>query len=246
MVRKPIAGRPLSRARKRDSERTKRTILASALKEFSQHGYSGARIERIAKTAKCNIRMLYHYFGNKEDIYVAVLERAYEDIRVRESELNLKSEEPLEGILKLMRFTFEYFANNPQFEGLLHNENMMRGRFVLRSKRVAQTAIPLRDGIADLLRRGQASGILRPDLDPVQIYVTIAALSRFHLANAYSLSALLKTNLTLAEWRTKRLSHACELLLAYLATPQNSMLGDLPRVAKPSDPRHPLSLVSRE
>ncbi len=221
MIRKPTARRPLSRARKRDSERTKRAILASALKEFSQHGYSGARIERIAKTARCNIRMLYHYFGNKEDIYVAVLERAYDDIRARENEINLKREKPLEGILKLMRFTFEYFASNPQFEGLLRSENMMQGRFVLRSKRVNQTARPLRDGIADLLRRGRASGVLRPDLDPVQIYVTIAALSRFHLANAYSLSALLETDLTRVDWRKKRLAHACALLQSYVTMPQS-------------------------
>lgn len=220
MIRKTTGGKPLSRARKRDSERTKRAILTSALEEFSQHGYSGARIERIAKTARCNIRMLYHYFGNKEDIYVAVLERAYENIRARENEINLKLEEPLEGIMKLMRFTFEYFASNPQFEGLLRSENMMRGRFVLGSKRVSQTARPLRDGIADLLRRGRASGVLRPDLDPVQLYVTIAALSRFHLENAYSLSALLETDLTLGKWRKERLSHACALLQAYVTTPQ--------------------------
>jgi AcrR family transcriptional regulator len=220
MLRKPVAEKPLPRVRKRDSERTKRAILSSALKEFSQYGYSGTRIDRIAKSAKCNIRMLYHYFGSKEGIYIAVLERAYDDIRARESELDLKREEPLEGILKLMRFTFEYFANNLQFEGLLHNENMMRGRFVLRSKRVAQTAMPLRNALADLLRRGEASGALRPGLDPVQIYVTIAALSRFHLANTYSLSALLKTDLTLPSWRKERLSHACNLLRAYVAAPE--------------------------
>lgn len=221
MVKKPISEKT-AKSVPRDSERTKRAILASALNEFSSHGYSGARIERIALKAKCNIRMLYAYFGNKDDLYLAVLERAYEDIRARESELSLKREEPLEGILKLLRFTFEYFANNPQFESLLHNENMMRGKFVLQSNRVDQTAIPLRDSIADLLRRGQKSGVLRRELDPVQIYVTIAALSRFHLANAYSLSALLKSDLTLPDWRKERLSHATELLKAYLLPPQQT------------------------
>jgi AcrR family transcriptional regulator len=216
MLGKPEAKKSLGRGRKRDSERTKRAILQSALKEFSQHSYSGARIDRIAKTARCNIRMLYHYFGSKEGIYIAVLELAYDDIRACEAELDLKREEPLEGILKLMRFTFEYFANNLEFEALLHNENMMAGRYVLRSKRVALTAVPLRNSLADLLQRGEASGALRPGLDPAQIYVTIAALSRFHLANAYSLSALLKTDLNLANWRKQRLLHACKALRAYL------------------------------
>ena len=226
MGEKPAAEKPLGRGRKRDSERTKRAILSSALKEFSQYGYSGARIDRIAKMAKCNIRMLYHYFGSKEGIYIAVLELAYDDIRARESELDLKREDPLEGILKLMRFTFEYFANNLEFEALLHNENMMSGRYVLRSKRVAQTAVPLRIALASLLRRGEASGALRSGLDPVQIYVTIAALSRFHLANAYSLSALLKSDLNLADWRRQRLLHACRVLQAYVVAPQNRPRAD--------------------
>ena len=166
MATKVKPARSFGSVRKSNSARTKSAILNAALKEFSQRGYSGARTERIAQLAKCNIRMLYQYFGSKEALYLAVLERAHLDIRAGESKLNLQDEEPLEGILKLLRFTFDYWANNPEFNDLLVNENLMLGKFMFRSKRVVRTAMPLRDSIADLVRRGQANGVFRPGLDP--------------------------------------------------------------------------------
>jgi AcrR family transcriptional regulator len=226
MATKAKPGGSLVKVRKRDSARTKNAILNAALQEYSQRGYSGARTERIAQLAKCNIRMLYQYFGNKEGLYLAVLEHAHMDIRAGESELNLQDEEPLEGVLKLLRFTFDYWTRNPQFNALLVNENLMHGKFMFRSKGIVRTALPLRDSLADLVRRGQASGVFRSGLDPIQIYVTISALSRFHHTNGYSLSALLKTNLASKAWQQKRLLHACELLKAYLMKPQNTSFAD--------------------
>ncbi len=99
--------------RRRDAERTRNALMKAALKEFSQHGFAGARMDQIAKTAKCNIRMLYHYFGGKKGLYVAVLEAAYADLRQKESELRIAVDRPLEGMLELMRFTFVYFQNSP-------------------------------------------------------------------------------------------------------------------------------------
>lgn len=209
---------PPAKGRKRDPERTRKAILAAALREFAQQGYSGARIEKIAQTAKCNIRMLYHYFGNKKNLYVAVLEGAYDDIRRREAQLQIDLERPLEGLMELLRFTFDYFEKNPNFEGLLRTENLMHGKFVRRSAHVTEAGFPLRKTIADLIASGQTKGVLRPDLDPVQIYVTITALSRFHLANAFSLSALLDTDMTRPEWRRARWNHSVELMKAYLTT----------------------------
>jgi len=202
--------------RKRDAERTRKAILAAALKEFAQAGFAGARIERIVKAAKCNIRMLYHYFGDKKGLYLAVLESAYVDLRAREAELKIDFDRPLDGLLDLQRFTFEYFEKNPRFEGLLRNENLMQGKFVAQSRMVTETAFPLRRTIERLIESGQRQGLFGPDLDPVQLYVTIAALSRFHLANGYSLSVTLDTDMATAEWRKARLGHALALLKGYL------------------------------
>ena len=211
------AAAPLSEpTRKRNSERTRAALMKAALKEFSQHGFSGARIDRIAKSAKCNIRMLYHYFGDKKGLYVAVLEAAYADIRQKEAALSIDPEKPLEGMMELMTFTFAYFQDNPMFEGLLRAENMMQGKFVSRSKPVPEAATSLKQTIRTLIESGQAKGLFRDGLDPIHIYVTITALSRFHLANAYSMSAVLGVDLRDKAWRADRLAHCRQLLEAYL------------------------------
>jgi AcrR family transcriptional regulator len=205
--------------RKRDSERTRAALMKAALKEFSQHGFSGARIDRIARAAKCNIRMVYHYFGDKKGLYVVVLEAAYADLRQKEAALTIDLDRPLEGLSELMRFTYVYFQSNPMFEGLLRAENMMQGKFVLRSKPVPEGAFSLKKTIGDLIASGQAKGLFREDLDPIQLYVTMTAFSRFHLANAFSMSAVLGVDLRDKDWRKQRLEHCLELLRAYLSKP---------------------------
>jgi AcrR family transcriptional regulator len=202
--------------RKRDSERTRTALMKAALKEFALHGFAGARIDRIADAAKCNMRMLYHYFGSKEGLYVAVLEAAYADLRRKEAALKIDVEQPLEGMLELMRFTYLYFQNNPMFEGLLRAENIMQGRFVRRSKPVPEGAVSLKKMIGDMIVSGQRKGIFRDNLDLVNVYVSMTALSRFHLANAYSMSSVLGVDLQDTDWRKQRLDHCLEVFRAYL------------------------------
>jgi len=228
---KPFSGRSIAvkaktsetgaqmESRKRDPERTRNALIKAGLKEFSQKGFLGARIEQIAAGAKCSIRMLYHYFGDKKGLYLAVLESAYADIREQEAKLEIDYDKPLIGMLELLRFTFEYFEANPMFEGLLRNENLMQGKFVSRSRQVPQGAVSRKTLISDLIASGQAKGIFRDNLDPVQVYVTITALSRFHLSNAYTMSAVLETDLRSKAWRKERLQHCFDLLEAYLINP---------------------------
>jgi len=209
---------PQRNPRKRDAERTRQTILTAAGREFAQNGFDGARIERIVKAAGCNIRLLYHYFGNKKQLYLTALEGAYDDIRSEEAKLGLDPDCPVEGLVKLLEFTFHYFQSNPVFEGLLRAENMKRGKFVKQSPRVAERALPLIATIQALIASGRTKRVLRDDLDAVDLYVTITALSRFHLANAYSLSTLLGTDLTKPAWREQRLNRCRDLFVAYLTS----------------------------
>lgn len=205
--------------RKRDAERTRGALLKSGLKEFSQNGFMGTRMEKVAKGAKVNIRMLYHYFGDKKGLYAAVLESAYADLRQEEALIEIDLDKPLEGMLDLAKFTFLYFQNNPLIEGLLHAENMMQGKFVSKLRPVPEGGFVLKKTIGELIASGQAKGLFRPDLDPVNIYVTMTALSRFHLANAHTMSAVLETDLRDKAWREKRLQHSLDVITAYLVKP---------------------------
>jgi AcrR family transcriptional regulator len=75
----------------RDAEATRARILATALTEFAAHGYSGGRIDRIAKAAESNVRMIYAYFGNKSGLFEAALRDAIvsmaEEVPPRPSDL---------------------------------------------------------------------------------------------------------------------------------------------------------------
>ena len=80
--------------RSRDAARTQAEILSVAVREFADHGFHGARVARITKAAKCTSRMIYHYFGSKEQLYLAALDSVYASIRNQEAQLNIAEGAP--------------------------------------------------------------------------------------------------------------------------------------------------------
>jgi AcrR family transcriptional regulator len=200
----------------RDPERTRARILAAATDEFARYGLGGARVDRIANAADTNKRMLYYYFGNKEGLFLAVLEATYAHIRTAEMRLKLDSVEPLEGIRRLVAFTWRYYLENPHFLTLLNSENLHKARHLKTSKRIAAMHSPFVATIADLLARGERSGAIRSGIDPVQLYISIAALSYFYLSNQHTLSTIFVRDLLSPRARGARLRHMTELIDAAL------------------------------
>lgn len=201
---------------RRNSERSRERILRAATEEFARHGLGGARVERIAARAGANKRMLYYYFGNKDDLFLAVLEAAYARIRNAEKALRLEDVEPEEAIRRLIAFTWNYYLEHPEFLTLLNSENLHRGRHVRRSRRVAQMHSPFVATIREVLERGARAGRFRRGVDPVQLYISIAGLGYFYLSNRYTLSAIFQRDLMSARQRAARLRHMTELVLGYL------------------------------
>ncbi|HEY8507365.1 MAG TPA: TetR/AcrR family transcriptional regulator [Steroidobacteraceae bacterium] len=207
---------PAREPRIRDAALTRMRILKAAISEFAEHGLSGARMDAIARRAGANMRMLYHYYGSKEDLYLTVLEHVYEDIRTREQQLNLEHLDPQEAMLALFEFTFSHFAQNPEIVSLWSGENMQRARFLSRSRRATEISSPLLTAIESTLRRGQKAGIFRPKISALQLYVSMVALSYFHISNAYTLSTIFRTDLHSKKWQDERRAHAREMIMAYL------------------------------
>ncbi len=204
-------------ARPRDPERTRRAILDAAKSEFCQHGLTGARIERITRKSHSNTRMIYHYFGNKEGLYLAVLESVYGAIRKQEQALDLAEADPVEGIRRLVGFTFDFFGSHSDFIALISAENIQRARFLKRLPSIQAMTTPLVEAIRDLLRRGQEKGLFRHDVDPVQLYVSIVAQSQLHISNRHTLSVLFDRDLRDGDWLAARRAHTMDLILSYLA-----------------------------
>ena len=93
-----------SRVVKRDPERTRAKILEAATDEFTKHGLGGARVDRIAKRAGTNERMLYYYFLSKDQLFLTVLENVYIKLAEAEKALDLGHLDPLEAVGKLVEF----------------------------------------------------------------------------------------------------------------------------------------------
>lgn len=200
----------------RDPEGTRARILAAARDEFARYGLGGARVDRIAAAADTNKRMLYYHVGNKESLYLAVLEAAYADIRAAERKLSLETLAPPDAIARLIAFTWQYFIEHPEFLALLNNENIYRAKHLVGSQNVKSMHSPFVLLIADVLKRGEADGVFRPGVDPVQLYISIAALAYFYLSNAHTLSAIFGRDLLAEPAKDERLAHMTELVLAAL------------------------------
>jgi AcrR family transcriptional regulator len=206
-------------AAKRDAARTMARILAAGMKEFSEKGLAGARVDKIARRSGLNKNMIYHYFRSKEGLFEAVLERMYTAIRERQNDLAIRDLEPEEGMRKLIEVTFDAFAERPEFISLINTENLCKAQHVRRSPKILALYDPLIETIGELLKRGAAKGVFRPGVDPVDLYISIVSLGEYYLSHRYTLSALLKTDL-MAETRLKqRYAHVVDVVLSYLRPP---------------------------
>jgi len=210
------ATKSTSTRRKRDPEGMQRKILEAATEEFANHGFGGARVERISRRAHTVDRMLYYYFGSKEKLFRTVLEQAYEQLGEAEQQLALSTTPPREAMEALIRFTWDYYCAHPEFIRLLNSENQHRGQHLKKSTRVSQLSFPLLTILSELLERGAQAGVFRKHIDAVQIYVTIAALGYFYLSNRYTLSRFLSRDLMEEKQRTAWLEHMTRVVLEHV------------------------------
>lgn len=203
----------------RDPEWTKAQLLQAARIEFSEKGLSGARVNDIAARARVNKQLLYYYFGDKESLYSAVLQRAYEEIRAAETELDLVALPPAEAMERFIGFTFDYLTENRYFVALLTDENFHRARHVRDSRELQDLHARLRRTIGDILHRGERAGVFRANVDPVELYISIASLCYFYYSNIYTLSVIFERDLSGQAETARRRQHVIDFVSSYLKAP---------------------------
>ena len=201
------------KGRSRDPGGTRERILKAAKVEFARLGLGGARVDAIALRSKANKRMIYHYFGGKRQLFLAVLEYAYGDIRAAERQLDLEHLEPLEAIRKLVEFTWNYYQKNPEFLTLVNSENLHRARHLKQSKVIPELHTPFVAMVDGILKRGVAAGVMREGIDPVQLNITIAAIGYYYLTNRYTGSIIFKRELMAPQALAERLRFNVETIL---------------------------------
>lgn len=212
-TRKPRRATARRNGTARDPERTRRRILDAATAEFARYGLGGARIDRIARRAGANKRMLYYYFGDKDGLFLAALEARYAHIREAERALRLEHLQPRVALDRLVRFTWDYCLEHPEFITLLNSENLHQGRHLRHSKRVRAMHSPLVDLLRTVLRRGVHAGLFRRGIDPVQLYISIAGEGYFYLSNRYTLSRIFGRDLMTPRALAARARHMSQTIL---------------------------------
>jgi AcrR family transcriptional regulator len=176
--------------RNQDPEGVKRNIVEIATEEFALNGLAGARIDEIAERTRFSKRMIYYYFGSKEDLYVAVLENAYRMVREGEAKLDVKGLPPIEALRKLVEFTFDHHHQHEDFIRMVMSENIHHGAYLDRSKAIRQLNVSAIDTIASVYKRGVARQVFRKGLDPIELHWQVSALCFFNVSNRATFSKI--------------------------------------------------------
>jgi AcrR family transcriptional regulator len=195
---------------------TRERILRAAVNEFAAKGFSGGRIDTICAAARVNIRMIYHHFGDKEGLYIAALEETLSGLRSEELKLEFDSVPPMEAMLQLFEFTYEHFAAHPRLISLLSGENLLKAKYLKRSKQTPVISSPVIRQLEKIIARGEAVGCFRGGLDPLQLYVLIVSVSYFHLSNGHTLSVIFEKNIYDEEWLAKHKAIARDVIARYV------------------------------
>jgi AcrR family transcriptional regulator len=206
--------------RRRNSDRTKENILEVATGEFANHGYAGARVDVIAERTHTTKRMIYYYFGDKEGLYRAVLERSYGAIRALEAELDLTGRDPVEAIRALAELTFDHHEQHPDFIRLVANENLLHGEHIRKSEVLMRLGAPAADLLSTLLAEGQDRGLFRTDVDALDVHMIISSFCVFRVANRHTWQALFARDLTDPATRDHQRRILADMVVAFLEHPE--------------------------
>ena len=208
------------KVKKRDPVGTRRRILAAAKAEFAKHGLSGARVDVIATRARINKQLIYHYFGNKDALFTATLEEAWADIRSAEEDLSLDSLDPVAALKAHVAFTWNYYLANPEFLTLVSSENLHKARHIAKSQAIHDVNRPFVARMGRLLDRGVKQGVFRAGIDPVQLHITIAAISYYYLTNRHTGTIVFERDLMSDKMLGARLAFNIETILRLVCTPE--------------------------
>jgi AcrR family transcriptional regulator len=216
---------PRGRRTRAVAEGTIANIVEVATEAFARDGLSGARIDEIAARTRTSKRMIYYHFGGKEALYLAVLEAAYRRLRSAELGLDLEATPPDQALRQLIRSTFDHHHANPDTVRLIMNENLHYGAYLKKSNVIQKLNVPAIDATKRILERGEKAHLFRRGIDPIELHMTISALSFHHVANRYSFSSVFDIDMTSKAAIQRRGEAVADLVLAWVAHPRRPARG---------------------
>lgn len=208
-------------SRKNDPQKTKEDILNIATEEFSAFGLSGARVDAIAEKTRTSKRMIYYYFGSKEGLYLAVLEKAYRKIRSLEADLELADLPPVEALRTLIASTFDHDEKNPDFVRLVSIENIHHASHMKRSSEIGELNLSIVRTIDEILDRGRREGVFRRDIDAIDLHMLISAFCFFRVSNRYTFGTIFHRELSEPDLYNRHKQMIADAVTAYVTCQPN-------------------------
>ena len=197
-------------------EANRARIVQAAIDEFAARGFKGASMDAIAARTHTTRALINYYFGSKEKLYIAVLEQVYAGIREAEGQLDLDHLPPLDAVRRIVEFTYSYYVAHEGFVRLVVAENPARGRHLKKSKAMRTLNRPIIDRLAGVIARGQAEGLFRTDIDPVEVHKSIAALGMFNVTNRHTFGAIFQREMGSQGDLARRRDVVADIIISYL------------------------------
>lgn len=207
---------PPRKSRKNNPEKTRENILQAAIAEFVQQGLAGARVDAIAERTQTSKRMIYYYFGSKEQLYVEVLEKLYGDIRSTEVDLHLGELEPREGIRRLVEFTFDHHDRNVDFVRIVCNENMHKGEYIKQSSAIRAMNKTVLHALDEVLERGAKASLFRQGLAALDVHLLISSFCFYRVSNKHTFGEIFQIDFSEEAHKVRHREMIVETVLRFL------------------------------
>ncbi|MHC6225064.1 TetR/AcrR family transcriptional regulator [Pseudomonas sp. X10] len=204
------------KSRKNNPEKTREDILQAAITEFVQQGLAGARVDAIAERTATSKRMIYYYFGSKEQLYVEVLVKLYGDIRKTERSLDMESLPAEQAIRRLVEFTFDHHDRNVDFVRIVSTENIHYGEYVKQSPVIREMSSMVLDALGKTLRRGEEEGIFRPGIEVIDLHMLMSSFCFYRVSNRHTFSEIFQIDLSDEAIKQRHKEMICEAVLRYI------------------------------
>ncbi|MFJ4345584.1 TetR/AcrR family transcriptional regulator [Pseudomonas sp. NPDC089401] len=202
--------------RKNNPEKTREDILQAAINEFVQQGLAGARVDAIAERTATSKRMIYYYFGSKEQLYVECLVKLYGDIRKTEQSLDLESLPAEQAICRLAEFTFDHHDRNVDFVRMVCTENIHYGEYVKKSPAIREMSSLVLDALGSTLKRGVEAGVFRPGIEVIDLHMLMSSFCFYRVSNRHTFGDIFQIDLAADEVKQRHRQMICDVVLSYI------------------------------
>jgi AcrR family transcriptional regulator len=200
--------------RSHDADATRADILRVAATEFAAKGLAGARIDEIAEKTRSSKRMIYYYFGSKEELYRAVLEQNYAGIREAEAERHFENLPALDALAAHVAHTLDYHLAHPEFVRMVMNENIHHAEHLGGVEGIRDRNRRVIASMQAIIDKGVAEGVFRPGIDPLELHLQISSLCFYMVSNRYTIATIFGLDMAAPDTVARRRAAIVDTVLA--------------------------------